>query len=219
MADLIPIPMEIPWDPWDPTLPHSHAHFYIVVITMIIVIVSGIHGGSAEHLVTGMIFFSYVRVVYFCMSFFIFVFIYSAIRLYLQGRMTAKSCSCSCSRYSEDRKKCARLVREKRINGERIDELREKVKDMLEKKFGRQVSVAKLESLIINPRVVELRQDQQDFAIACAQELGDWTVRCFFSPVLGVFIISQLPKLCVKIRILMPRIFSFYRAAWNATRS
>jgi len=26
MADLIPIPMGIPWDPWDPSLPHSHAH-------------------------------------------------------------------------------------------------------------------------------------------------------------------------------------------------
>jgi len=77
-------------------------------------------------------------------------------------------------------------VREKRSNGERIDELREKVREMLDKKFGRQVSVAKLESLIINPRVVELRQDQQDFAIACAQELGDWTVRCLFSPVVSL---------------------------------
>ena len=28
MADLTPIPMGIPWDPWDPSLPHSHAHFY-----------------------------------------------------------------------------------------------------------------------------------------------------------------------------------------------
>ena len=26
MADLTPIPMGIPWDPWDPSLPHSHAH-------------------------------------------------------------------------------------------------------------------------------------------------------------------------------------------------
>jgi len=23
---LTPIPMGIPWDPWDPSLPHSHAH-------------------------------------------------------------------------------------------------------------------------------------------------------------------------------------------------
>jgi len=29
MADLIPIPMGIPWDPWDPRLPHSHAHLYL----------------------------------------------------------------------------------------------------------------------------------------------------------------------------------------------
>ena len=28
MADLTPIPMGIPWDPWDPSLPHSHAHLY-----------------------------------------------------------------------------------------------------------------------------------------------------------------------------------------------
>ena len=28
MADLIPIPMGIPWDPWDLSLPHSHAHLY-----------------------------------------------------------------------------------------------------------------------------------------------------------------------------------------------
>ena len=28
MADLIPIPMGIPWDPWDPSLSHSHAHLY-----------------------------------------------------------------------------------------------------------------------------------------------------------------------------------------------
>jgi len=26
MADLTPIPMGIPWDPWDPSLSHSHAH-------------------------------------------------------------------------------------------------------------------------------------------------------------------------------------------------
>ena len=25
---LTPIPMGIPWDPWDPSLPHSHAHLY-----------------------------------------------------------------------------------------------------------------------------------------------------------------------------------------------
>ena len=29
MADLTPIPMGIPWDPWDPSLPHSHAHLYM----------------------------------------------------------------------------------------------------------------------------------------------------------------------------------------------
>ena len=28
MADFTPIPMGIPWDPWDPSLPHSHAHLY-----------------------------------------------------------------------------------------------------------------------------------------------------------------------------------------------
>ena len=28
MADLIPIPIEIQWDPWDPILPHFHAHLY-----------------------------------------------------------------------------------------------------------------------------------------------------------------------------------------------
>ena len=28
MADSTPIPMGIPWDPWDPSLPHSHAHLY-----------------------------------------------------------------------------------------------------------------------------------------------------------------------------------------------
>ena len=28
MADLTPIPMGIPWDPCDPSLPHSHAHLY-----------------------------------------------------------------------------------------------------------------------------------------------------------------------------------------------
>jgi len=30
-ADFIPIPMGIPWDPWDPSLPHSHAHLYCEV--------------------------------------------------------------------------------------------------------------------------------------------------------------------------------------------
>ena len=30
MSDLTPIPMGIPWDPWDPSLPHSHAHLYCV---------------------------------------------------------------------------------------------------------------------------------------------------------------------------------------------
>jgi len=68
-------------------------------------------------------------------------------------------------------------VREKRINGERIDELKERVEVMLVKKFGRHVSVVKLESLIVNPHVVELRQGQQDFALACGQELKDWNVR------------------------------------------
>ena len=68
-------------------------------------------------------------------------------------------------------------MREKRINTERIDKMREHVEIMLEKKFGRHVSIAKLESLIINPYVVELRQDQQDFAIACEYELKDWNVR------------------------------------------
>ena len=29
MADLTPIPMGIPWDPWDPSFPHSHAHLYV----------------------------------------------------------------------------------------------------------------------------------------------------------------------------------------------
>jgi len=28
MADFIPISMGIPWDPWDSSLPHSHAHLY-----------------------------------------------------------------------------------------------------------------------------------------------------------------------------------------------
>ena len=32
MADLTPIPMGIPWDPWDPSLPHSHAHLYTTPI-------------------------------------------------------------------------------------------------------------------------------------------------------------------------------------------
>jgi len=32
MADLTPIPTGIPWDPWDPSLPHSHAHLYVVVV-------------------------------------------------------------------------------------------------------------------------------------------------------------------------------------------
>ena len=81
--------------------------------------------------------------------------------------------------FREDRKKCVRLVREKRVNSERVDNMRENVKVMLEKKFGRQVSVAKLESLIINPHVVELHQDQQDYAVACAQELRGWNVRPF----------------------------------------
>ena len=55
--------------------------------------------------------------------------------------------------------------------------MREHVKLMLEKKFGRRVSIAKLESLIIDPHVVELHRDQQDYATACAQELRDWNVR------------------------------------------
>jgi len=82
----------------------------------------------------------------------------------------------SSSLYREDRKKYAQLVREKRINGERVDDMREQVKVMLEKKFGRRVSVAKLESLIINPHIVELHQDQQEYAIACTQELKVWNV-------------------------------------------
>jgi len=32
MADRTPIPMGIPWDPWDPSLPHSHAHLYYEVV-------------------------------------------------------------------------------------------------------------------------------------------------------------------------------------------
>jgi len=74
-------------------------------------------------------------------------------------------------------------VHEKRINAERIDAMKEQVELMLEKKFGRHVSVPKLESLIVNPHMVELRQDQQDFALACGQELHDWNVRpsSFFS--------------------------------------
>jgi len=79
----------------------------------------------------------------------------------------------------EDRQKCVGLVREKRLNTERIEDLRERVRIMLEKKFGRQVSIAKLESLIINPYMVELHQDQHDFAVACAKELKEWNVRAF----------------------------------------
>ena len=33
MADLTPIPMGIPWDLWDPSLPHSHAHLYPAAVT------------------------------------------------------------------------------------------------------------------------------------------------------------------------------------------
>ena len=29
VADLTAIPVGIPWDPWDPSLPHSHAHLYV----------------------------------------------------------------------------------------------------------------------------------------------------------------------------------------------
>jgi len=79
----------------------------------------------------------------------------------------------------EDRKKFARLVREKRINVARIDKLKERVEIMLEKKFGRHCSIVKLETLIVDPHVVELRQDQQDFALACATELREWTVRIY----------------------------------------
>ena len=84
--------------------------------------------------------------------------------------------------FREDRRKCARLVREKKVNTERIETMRAVVKDMLLKKFGRQVSVAKLESLIIDPHVVELRQDQMDFGLACAQELKDWNVYALSLP-------------------------------------
>ena len=38
MADLTPIPMGIPWDPWDPSLPHSHAHLYFRVRVFIVYI-------------------------------------------------------------------------------------------------------------------------------------------------------------------------------------
>ena len=31
MADRIPIPMGIPWDPWDPGLSHPHAHLYTLI--------------------------------------------------------------------------------------------------------------------------------------------------------------------------------------------
>jgi len=68
-------------------------------------------------------------------------------------------------------------VHEKKVNGGRLELMKEHVKVLLENKFGRRVSVAKLESLIINPKVVELRQDQQDYALACAQELKEWNVR------------------------------------------
>ena len=34
MADLTPIPMGIQWDPWEPSLPHSHAHLYICPVAI-----------------------------------------------------------------------------------------------------------------------------------------------------------------------------------------
>lgn len=81
-----------------------------------------------------------------------------------------------CSLCSEDRKKYAHLQREKRVNTERIEEMRADKREMMAKKFGRQVSVAKLESLIIDPHVVELRQDQHELAVACARQLHDYDV-------------------------------------------
>ena len=69
--------------------------------------------------------------------------------------------------------------------------MRADVREMLEKKFGRQVSVAKLESLIVDPHVVELRQDQQDFGLACTQELRDWNVRRTFSYYLVFYLLPS----------------------------
>jgi len=52
---LTPIPMGIPWDLWDPSLPHSHAHLY--------------YGGAeidtgGVRLISSTIAKSYVRAIY-----------------------------------------------------------------------------------------------------------------------------------------------------------
>lgn len=58
----------------------------------------------------------------------------------------------------------------------RIEAMRNYSNAMVKEKFGQKVSIIKLESIMINQDLEAIKQDQHNFAIACAEEMANLDV-------------------------------------------
>lgn len=71
------------------------------------------------------------------------------------------------------------LVRNKSSCLQRLEMLRDFTNDIMTKKFGRRVSIQKLESIVVNKEYEERKQEQHDLNVSYAAEMDQWKVRNF----------------------------------------
>ena len=83
--------------------------------------------------------------------------------------------STSC-KYREAKRRYRKLLKDKNVILKYIGEMREKSDEMLTKKFGRKVSIVKLESIMINQELEHLKVDQLKFEDECTRGLAEWAV-------------------------------------------
>jgi len=72
------------------------------------------------------------------------------------------------------------LIRNKHSMLQQIEDARLHNAELIEDKFGRWVNVRKLESIMINQELEELKGIQHDFNIVSAQELFHWRVSTLY---------------------------------------
>lgn len=78
--------------------------------------------------------------------------------------------------YREHRHKHVQLIRDKKVMEAKIDELDEKVKNMMMLKFGRLVDLEKLETVSVNRTVEELKEKLRQQEVKAAKDVAKWDV-------------------------------------------
>ncbi|XP_048588414.1 cilia- and flagella-associated protein 44-like isoform X2 [Nematostella vectensis] len=76
--------------------------------------------------------------------------------------------------YREHRQTHVQLIRDKKVMESRIDELEEKVRNMMMLKFGRLVDLEKLETVTVNRTVEELKEKLRQAESESARDVAKW---------------------------------------------